>query len=182
MYFGKTEWPRISPKQMIKLCIMKVHTLNFDFMLTSTHHRSPASLQSIKRCTFLCCPCRSGLAVHALELVEVRTDFDLVDDAFLQSREHHAPLRGDLHILTLPCSWGGQPWHLPVQNPVALDELRLPVNLRGKYGSNLKKCYRVRQVIEKGETLALGACDGWCLIRCLNYQTTSTEKPIDELL
>ncbi len=45
-----------------------------------------------------------------------------------------------------------------------------------------KQCNRVRNVIKKGETLALGAWDGWCPNRCLNYQTTSTEKLIDELL
>lgn len=139
----------------------------FWFHVDFIHHRSPVSFQRIKRCTFLCCPCRSGLAVHALELVEVRTDFDLVDDAFLQSREHHAPLRGDLHILALPRSRGGQPWHLPVQNPVALDKLRLAVNLKGKDGSNLKKSARVRTIIEKVESLLKRPSFG-CCIRCLN--------------
>lgn len=132
----------------------------FWFHVVFKHHRSPVSLERIKRCTFLCCPCRSGLAVHALELVEVRTDFDLVDDAFLQSWEHHASLRGDLHILTLPRSWGGQPWHLPVQNPVALDELRLPVNLRGKDGSNLKNSATEWEKSLKKENSSFG-CMRW---------------------
>ena len=82
--------------------------------------------------TFLSGTGRPGLAVHALELVEVGADLDVVDDALLEAREDHAALRGHLDVLGLPGSWGGQARRLPEQDPVALDELGLAVHLRSE--------------------------------------------------
>lgn len=55
--------------------------------------------------TFLRRPCRSGFTVHALKLVEIRTDLDLIHDALFKRREDDAALRGDLHVLGQPGAW-----------------------------------------------------------------------------
>lgn len=80
--------------------------------------------------TFLGGPRHPRFAVHALKLVEIGPNLDLVHDAFLEGGEDDAALRRDFHILGLPVTWGGQPRCLPVQDSVALDELGLAINLR----------------------------------------------------
>lgn len=42
--------------------------------------------------TFFCGASRPGLTVHALELIEVGPDLDLIDDAFLEVGEDHTAL------------------------------------------------------------------------------------------
>lgn len=58
--------------------------------------------------TFLSRPCRSGFTVHALKLVEIRTDLDLIHDALFKCREDDTALRWDLHILGQPGAWRRQ--------------------------------------------------------------------------
>lgn len=82
--------------------------------------------------TFLHGACRHGFAVGPLELIEVRPYFNLIDDAFLQTRQSYVPLRRDLQVLNLPGPWGGQPWRLPVQDAVALNKLGRILHLRGE--------------------------------------------------
>ncbi len=55
--------------------------------------------------TFLSRPCCPGFTVHALKLVEIRTDLDLIHNALFERREDDTALRRDLHILGLPGSW-----------------------------------------------------------------------------
>lgn len=59
--------------------------------------------------TFFSRPRCPGLAVHALKLVEIRPDLDLVHDSLLERGQDHGALRRDLHILGLPGPWRGQP-------------------------------------------------------------------------
>lgn len=49
-----------------------------------------------------------GLAVRALELIEVWPHFNLIDDAFLETGESYVPLGGNLQVLYLPRPRGGE--------------------------------------------------------------------------
>lgn len=83
--------------------------------------------------TFLQGACRHGLAVGALELIKVRSHFNLIDDAFLQIRERYVPLWGHLQVLYLPRPRGGQTRRLPEQNTVALNKLGWVLHLRRRW-------------------------------------------------
>lgn len=80
--------------------------------------------------TFFHGACCHGFAVRTLELIEIRAHLNLIDNSFLQAGESYVPLRGDLQVLYLPRSWGGQAWGLPEKNAVALNKLRWILHLR----------------------------------------------------
>lgn len=65
------------------------------------------------------------MAVDALKFIEVGPDFDLILSAFEQVVEDSAMLEGCFHILLEPGATGET-----VKQPIALDILRLAVNLR----------------------------------------------------
>lgn len=73
------------------------------------------------------------MAVDALEFIKVGPDFDLVLSAFEQVVENSTMLEGCFHILLEPGATG---W--TVKQPIALDVLRLAVNL-GQVCSWLEK-------------------------------------------
>lgn len=68
-------------------------------------HRSTNTRHVLLLHTFLSRPGRSGFTVHALKLVEIGTDLDLIHNALFKCREDDSALRRDLHILGLPRSW-----------------------------------------------------------------------------
>lgn len=80
--------------------------------------------------TFFHGACCHGFTVGALKFIEIRPHFNLIYNAFLQTRESYVPLWGNLQVLYLPRPWGGQPWSLPVQNTVALDKLGWILHLK----------------------------------------------------
>lgn len=80
--------------------------------------------------TFFHGACCHGFTVRTLELIEIRPHLNLKYNSFLQAGESYVPLRGDLQVLYLPRSWGGQARGLPEQNAVALNKLRWILHLR----------------------------------------------------
>lgn len=98
--------------------------------------------------TFLCCPSCPGFTVHALKLVEIRTDLYLIHNALFECREDDTALRRDLHILGLPGSWWRQSWRLPIQNSVTLDELGLTIHLRKSMKTRLLLHFSAKRTVQ----------------------------------
>lgn len=88
--------------------------------------------------TFLCGTSRLGFTVHPLEFIEVRADLDLIGDPLFEADQDGAALGGHFDLQVLPRGRGGQARGLPVQHPVPLDKLGLPVHLETTANNTLK--------------------------------------------
>lgn len=86
---------------------------------------------------------RHGFTVRTLELIEIWSHLNLINNSFLQTGESYVPLWGDLQVLYLPRPRGGQAWGLPEQNAVALNKLRWILHLREEEDSGIQRGFMV---------------------------------------